>query len=124
MDLADETAILVFTRDGDVMAFGSASKAGAWMESIDVLDGEYEAAYAVDGRRAAIAAVRNGPVSVTVTSNVDRAGLVDLLTARQDRLRFQASPDSPRAVATELLSYRRDRPRLFGWLRRRHQSRL
>ena len=34
-------AVLVFDRDGEVTAFPRLDNAAGWLESIDVLDGEY-----------------------------------------------------------------------------------
>ena len=56
--------IFVFDRDGEVMAFGSESEAAGCMEAIDVDDGEYDAAYRIDGTVLEILAPdgRDGPV--------------------------------------------------------------
>jgi hypothetical protein len=43
-------AVLVFDGDGEVMAFPQLEDAAGWMESIDVLDGEYDGAFTPDGR--------------------------------------------------------------------------
>ena len=61
--------VLVFDRDGEAMAFRRLQDAAGFMESVDVLDGEYEAAFTVDGRVVKISGVRYGPVSLRITAD-------------------------------------------------------
>ena len=42
-------AVFLFDLDGYVSAFRSVGEAAAWMESNDVLDGEYAAVFTLDG---------------------------------------------------------------------------
>lgn len=114
-------ALLVFTRDGELIVFGALTDAAGWMESIDVLDGEYEALFTLDGTIVAASGAANGPVSLTVTDHGDLDGLRQRLRQAQQRAGFRCTPDDPRAVANELLRLewehsRRRRPR---WLARR-----
>jgi hypothetical protein len=73
--------VLVFDRDGDVMAFGSEAEAAGYMEAIDVDDGEYDAAYPADGTVLTTLAPDgpDGPVVLTRTDELDRG-----CPARQD----------------------------------------
>lgn len=115
--------MLVFTRDGELIVFAAAGDAAGWMESIDVIDGEYEAVFTLDGTIVVASGAVNGPVSLTVTDHTDLAGLRQRLHRVQRQAGFRCSADDPLAVANELLRLewedrRRRRPR---WLaRRRH----
>jgi hypothetical protein len=116
-------AVLVFTRDGDLIVFAAVSDAAAWMESIDVLDGEYEAVFTLDGTVVVGGGAVDGPVSLTVTGHSDLPGLRHRPHRGQQRAGFRCSADDPVAVANELLrqewEYRgRRRPRRLA--RRRH----
>lgn len=51
-------ALLVFDRDGWIMAFPHLEDAANWRESMDVPDGEYEGAFTLDGSVVGIAGVR------------------------------------------------------------------
>jgi hypothetical protein len=117
---SDDLPVLLFTRDGDLYAFENARAAARWMEPIDVIDGEYVAAYGVDGHRGEISAVRNGPVLLTLTDHVDTSDLTHRLIAIQDRNPFSADPHDPPAVAVQLLAWRRAHrwPRLPRWPQR------
>jgi hypothetical protein len=116
----DDLPVLLFTRDGDLYAFENARDAELWMEAVDVLDGEYVAAYGIDGHRGEISATRNGPVLLTFTDHVDSSDLTNRLTAIQYRNQFSADPHNPSAVAMQLLAWQRANrwPRLPRWLGR------
>ena len=43
------TAVLVFDRDGDAMAFATEEETAGYLEAVDVESGEYAAAYLGDG---------------------------------------------------------------------------
>ncbi|WP_034229073.1 hypothetical protein, partial [Actinotalea ferrariae] len=87
--------VLVFDRDGEVMAFPRLEDAAAHMESIDVLDGEYERAYTPDGRVVAIKGVVDGPVSLLITPERDEQGLRDRLERSRARMGFAADVEDP-----------------------------
>jgi hypothetical protein len=98
-------AVLVFTRDGDVMAFVSPEQAAAYMEAVDVEAGEYEAVFAVDRRTATVDVrpdLREG-VAVSVTAECDEAGLRQQLERAVERLGLSSPASDPRAVANQLL---------------------
>lgn len=95
--------MLVFTRNGDVVALRTADEAAADLESIDVLDGEYEAILMLDGRIVQAAGQASEPVTLTITDTRDPAGLRERLQRAQHRLRLISDPDDPAAVANELL---------------------
>ena len=72
-------AVFVFDSNGEVMAFPHLEAAAGWMEAIDVLEGEYQAAFTIDGRKVAIAAERESPVSLGLTDVRDLADLRERL---------------------------------------------
>jgi len=113
--------VLIFDRDGDVMAFPRLEDAARWMESIDVLDGEYECAFTLDGRVVAIAGVPDGPVSLFITPDQDEVGLRDRLERSRARVGFVANVEDPASVANELMrrEWELGWPRRPGWLHRR-----
>jgi len=87
--------MLVFTRNGDVVALRTADEAAADLESIDVLDGEYEAILMLDGRIVQAAGQASEPVTLTITDTRDPAGLRERLQRAQHRLRLISDPDDP-----------------------------
>jgi hypothetical protein len=115
------SAVLVFDRGGDVLVFSELQDAEAYMESIDVLDGEYEGAFTTHGNVVDIAGVRDGPVSLRVTLDRDDVRLRELLLKGQSRLGFVSNVDDTVSVANELMrmEWERSWPRRPIWLRRR-----
>ena len=113
--------VLVFDRAGEVMAFPRVEDAAAYMESIDVLDGEYESVYTPEGYVVTITGVVDGPVSLLVSTERDEAGLRDRLERARDRVLFVADVDDPASVANELMrqEWESTWPRRPKWLRRR-----
>lgn len=91
------------------------------MESIDVLDGEYEGAFTVDGFVVEMAGVREGPVSLRVTSERDDISLRELLLRGKARMGFSSEVDDLVSVANELMREQWERllPRRPKWLHRR-----
>ena len=77
------------------MVFSKLQDAEAYMESIDVLDGEYEGAFTTDGNVVDIAGVREGPVSLRVTLERDDVRLRELLLNGQARLGFVSNVEDP-----------------------------
>jgi hypothetical protein len=113
--------LLLFDRDGWVLAFSHIEKGADWMESIDVLDGEYEGAFTLDGFVVDMAGVREGPVSLRVTGERDDIGLRELLLRGQMRMGFTSDVDDPVSVANELMREQWERllPGRPKWLHRR-----
>jgi len=73
-------AVFVLDRDGDLMVHANAAWAAGWMEFLDVEDGEYVAAYRVDGAVLAISSAREEEaVVLTLTGQVDVAALQALV---------------------------------------------
>lgn len=95
-------AVLVFDRDGEVMAFPRLEDAAGWMESIDVLDGEYERAFTPDGRVVEITGVRDSPVSLRITTERDDIGLRERLMRSRARMGFASDVDDPVSVAKRI----------------------
>ena len=117
----NQKAVLIFDRDGEAWAFPHLEDAADSMDSMAVLDGEYEAAFTLDGHVVAINAIRNGPVSLEVTDESDETALRDFLHGSQTRMGFTSDADDPAAVANELirLEWERRSPNLPKWMRRR-----
>lgn len=115
------SALLLFDRDGWVFAFSHIEEAADSMESIDVLDGEYEGAFTLDGFVVEITGVREGPVSLRVTGERDEVRLHELLPSSQAQTGFTSDVDDPVAVANELMRQEWEHrwPRRPNWLRRR-----
>ena len=115
------TAVLIFDRDGEVWAFPRIEDAADSMDARAVLDGEFEAAFTLDGQVVAITGIRDGPVSLNVTDENDQAALREFLRGSQTRMGFTSDPQDPVAVANELirLDWERRGPHLPKWLRRR-----
>jgi hypothetical protein len=115
------TAVLIFDRDGEAWAFQRLDDAAGSMDSMAVLDGEYEAAFTLDGRVVAINGIRNGPVSLEVTQESDELALQEFLRKSQTRMAFASDPEDPAAVANELIrmEWERRSPHLPRWMRRR-----
>lgn len=115
------TAVLIFDRDGEAWAFPRIEDAADSMDSRAVLDGEYEAAFTLDGHVVAINGIRNGPVSLKVTDESDEAALGEFLRGSQIRTGFTSDAADPAAVANELIrmEWERRSPHLPKWVRRR-----
>ena len=118
--VSDMPAVLVFTRDGDVMVFESPEQAAEWMEAVDVDAGEYPAVFAVDGRTATASTrqdLREG-VLVTVNQEHDEAGLRERLERAVALFGLSSPASDPVAVANELLlrMWERRWPRRPRWL--------
>jgi len=116
-----ESAVLIFDRDGEAWAFPRRQDAADSMDSLNALDGEYEAAFTLDGHVVAITGVRDGPVSLQVTAESDDIGLHDLLQRSKEQMGLASDVDDPASVANELIrrEWERRAPHLPGWLRRR-----
>ena len=112
--------MLVWTRDGDLLAFESLSEAAGDMEAIDVDEGEYVAAFTLDGRPVAISA-GDGRVILNVGEEPNLAELRRRLTDSQARSGFHSPTNDPVAVASELVWGAWDHrwPQRPGWLARR-----
>ena len=117
----NETAVLIFDRDGEAWAFPRLEDAAESMDSTAVLDGEYEAAFTLDGQVVAINGIRNGPVLLEVTQESDELALQEFLRKSQTRMAFTSDPEDPAAVANELIrmEWERRSPHLPKWMRRR-----
>jgi hypothetical protein len=117
-------AVLVFDRDEEVMAFPRLEDAAGWMESIDVLDGEYERTFTPDGRVVEITGVRDSPVSLRITTEREDIGLRERLMRSRARMGFASDVDDPVSVANELMrrEWELSWPRRPNWLRRRLQG--
>ena len=94
------------------MAFPRLEDAAGWMESIDVLDGEYERAVTPDGRVVEITGVRDSPVSLRITTEREDIGLRERLMRSRARMGFASDVDDPVSVANELM--RLENVRIFG----------
>jgi hypothetical protein len=116
-----EPGLLLFDRDGWVMAFSHIEKGADWMESIDVLDGEYEGAFTVDGYVVDMTGVHEGPVSLRVTGERDDIRLRELLLRGQMRMGFASDVDDLVSVTNELMREQWEHllPRRPEWLHRR-----
>ncbi|QGN59086.1 hypothetical protein [Nostocoides sp. HKS02] len=112
--------VFVFGKDGDVMAFPDLETAAGWMESIDVLEGEYEAAFTVDGREVTIVGERESPVSLRATDVRDLDGLRKRLARSGDHLGLNFPLSDLTAVANDLMRWQWEQrwprwvSRLFG----------
>lgn len=114
-------AVLIFDRDGQAWAFPRLKDAADSMESMDALDGEYEAAFTLDGHVVTITGFRDGPVSLEVTAESNAIGLHDLLQRSKEQMGLASDVDDPTSVANELIrrEWERRAPHLPAWLRRR-----
>lgn len=114
------TAVLIFHRDAEAWAFPRIEDAADSMDSRAVLDGDFEAAFTLDGHVVAINGIRNGPVSLKVTEESDETALRDFLRASQTRMGFTSDANDPVAVANELIrrEWEGRGPHLPKWLRR------
>ncbi|MGJ7442500.1 hypothetical protein [Aquipuribacter sp. MA13-6] len=113
--------LLVFDCDDEVYAFRALATAEGFLESIDVLDGEYRGAFTTDGHVVTITGEPDGPVTLTLTSEVDRGTLTELLEAAANRRGRPWPSDDPSAVAAQLLHevWEQRWPRRPRWLSRR-----
>jgi hypothetical protein len=75
------------------------------MESMDVLEGEYEAAFTLDGHEVAIAAEREAPVSLRVTELRNLEDLRKRLSRSGDQMGLSFDLSDLTAVANELMRW-------------------
>lgn len=117
---SDVGAVFVLTRDDDLMVFVSLDDAAGWMEAIDVDDGEYPALFTLDARLVT-ASTEDQRVNLTVTEEHDEPALRQRLRKYLQRVGWTSLPESPRAVANELLRLQWEHrwPRRPAWLSRR-----
>lgn len=115
----DPRGIFVFTREGDLLAFPSLSEAAAYMEAIDVANGEYPALFTIDGRVVA-AATPNNETTLTVTSEPNDSELNRRLLDYR-RKSPQTLPEDRIALANALLRWHWEHrwPKRPRWLARR-----
>jgi hypothetical protein len=114
-------AVLVFGGDGELIPLPTLAEAAGFIEAIDVLNGEYDAVFTLDGRLVHLSAEEDGgPVMLAVTGQADLPGLQRRLQHAQPRERFTSDPADPRAVANELLTraWQQCRPQRPRWLDR------
>jgi hypothetical protein len=94
--------VFVFGEDPVPGVFLSVANAAGHMEAIDVRDGEYHAAYTIDGRVVTISTVGERVV-LDVTEERDMAGLRRRLRTWHERGNLMSDPDDLVAIANELL---------------------
>jgi hypothetical protein len=113
-------AVFVFDRDGEVMAFPHLETAAGWMESMDVLEGEYEVAFTIDGREVTIAAERESSVFLRVTDARNLDDLRKRLSRSGDHLGLSFDLSDLTAVANDLMRSEWDQrwPRRPRWASR------
>lgn len=112
--------LFVVSRDGDVDLFKSVDLAAAGMESIDVPDGAYVAAYGIDGERFEISE-DGAAVILRATGAFDLPRMQERLRALAERNGYSGEDPDPRAVANEVFAneWRMRWPRWPKWLDRR-----
>jgi hypothetical protein len=97
----DPRGIFVFDREGNLNVFASTGAAYAYMEAIDVANGEYEALFTLDGRVIAASAPEdagaNDDFTLTVTSERNDAEL--------DRRLGEYRRKSPRVLPEDRLAF-------------------
>jgi hypothetical protein len=115
-------AAFVLDATGDLMAFASAGDAAAYLEAVDVVDGEYRAAWLHDGTvlRMLTPSGDDGPVVLERTGDVDLAGLHAAVAAHAHATGRPGVGDLP-AYADELIRWEREHrwPRRPRWPARR-----
>lgn len=114
-------AVFLFDRDGYLWAFRSLEEAAAWMEPVDVLDGEYAAAFTLDGHVVTPTTTAADRVALTVTEERDEASLMHWLRECALRCGLTSPTEDVVAVANELLrrEWQNRWPRSPRWLSRR-----
>ncbi|MET9735191.1 hypothetical protein ABZZ79_32530 [Streptomyces sp. NPDC006458] len=126
MDLPPDT-VLVFDQDEDLSVFESFTHATNYLEAIDVVEGEYTAAYSPDGRLLALTAPDGwkGPVALARTGRADLADLEQRVACYWQRHHRGQVPRDPLQTARFLID-RDSQPgngslvRLTRLLRRNH----
>jgi hypothetical protein len=116
--------VFAFAADGEAIVFSSSKAAAGWIEAIDVRDGEYEALFAIDGRKVSIGTTGD-TVHVTLTQERDDVAFQRYLALVVGRENLSASPSDPVAVANELLrrEWEQRWPQRPRWLARRLHGR-
>lgn len=114
----------VISRDGDFYLFKSLGEAASWVEAVDVLDGEYDDFFRVNGER-----LRPVPFASPSASHVvlEPMGVFDVeyLTGRLHTLAsrngYEGLPEDPRSIANQVFAHewRNAWPRWWPWLHRR-----
>ena len=100
--VTDFRAVFVFTRDGDMLVFRDKLDAVGYLEAVDVLDGEYEVAYFIDGSVLEVVVLDpEGVVSINDTTGTDSEGLRQRIGNHLTRSGSPGSADDPQAVADE-----------------------
>jgi hypothetical protein len=120
----DPRGLFVFERGGDLSVFPSISAARAYMEAIDVANGEYEALFAVDGRIVTVSARDDATaaddITFTVTSKRGDTEL-DRRLAEYRRASSRVLPEDRLAFANAILLWEWESrwPKRPRWLARR-----
>jgi hypothetical protein len=117
---ADLQPTFVITRDGDVDLYKTVADAASYMEAVDVRDGEYEAAFSLNGELLEIV-LDEDRVSLVATGTNDLPTLRDRLRALAERNGYSGEDPDPRGVANEVFAnqWRARWPRWPKWLDRR-----
>ncbi|MFG2732480.1 hypothetical protein [Streptomyces canus] len=117
MDLPSDT-VLVFDRDEDLIVFESFVHATNYLEAIDVSDGEYTAAYSLEGGVLALTAPE-GPEGSVVLNRTGRGDPADLerRVAHYWRRHQVGQPAGDPLQTARFLIDRDNQPRM-GWLTR------
>jgi hypothetical protein len=117
---ADLRPTFVITRDGDVDLYKTVARASSGIEAIDVRDGEYEGAFAIDGERLEILIEGYG-VRLESTGSYDLPRLRERLRALAERNGYSGEDPDPRAVANEVFAneWRARWPKWPKWLDQR-----
>lgn len=119
--VTESRAVFVFARDGDMHVFPDKDEAAGWVEAVDVIEGEYEAVYCVDGAVLEFEVdAQRGSVSIGNTFVTDVDGLCQRIATFLTWSGRPGSADDPQAVADELIRWEREHrwPRWRGWLPR------
>lgn len=109
----------VITRDGDVDLYMTPADAAANLEAVDVLDGEYEDAFSLEGERMNI--VTDGDaVTLAASGTFELTRLRERLRALAERNGYTGEDPDPRQVANEILAnqWRTRWPQWPHWLDR------
>jgi hypothetical protein len=116
--------VFVISRDGDLHLFKSPSEAASWVEAVDVLDGEYDDFFRVDGERLR-PVIGTSPSSSHVVLEPTGVSDIQYLTGRLHALAsrngYEGLPEDPRSIANQVFAHewRNAWPRWWPWLRRR-----
>ncbi|MCT9009495.1 hypothetical protein [Streptomyces rhizosphaerihabitans] len=117
MDLPPDT-VLVFDRDEGLIVFESFEHATNYLEAIDVSEGEYTAAYSLDGRVLVLTAPEplRGPAVLTGTEGFDLTDLEQRVARYWQLHQVGRTPCTPVQTARFLIERDSQSPR--GWLKR------